>query len=90
MNPCPSDMPRTARRRRRRNAQCQAVLLHTSFKLRFNGHIITFPPMKSSNSSQIHLLILFIRPLVEQRESFEWLFARLAPTLAFRLVGENI
>lgn len=26
--------------------QCQTILLHTSFKLRFNGHIITFPPMK--------------------------------------------
>ena len=28
----------------RRKAQCQTILLHTSFKLRFNGHIITFPP----------------------------------------------
>lgn len=27
-------------------AQCQTILLHTSFKLRFNGHIITFSPMK--------------------------------------------
>lgn len=26
------------------NTQCQTLLLHTSFKLRFNGHIITFPP----------------------------------------------
>lgn len=26
--------------------QCQTILLHTSFKLRFNGHIITFSPMK--------------------------------------------
>lgn len=26
--------------------QCQTILLHTSFKLRFNGHIITSPPMK--------------------------------------------
>lgn len=26
--------------------QSQTILLHTSFKLRFNGRIITFPPMK--------------------------------------------
>lgn len=26
--------------------QCQTILLHTSFKLRFNGPIITSPPMK--------------------------------------------
>lgn len=30
----------------RYKTQCQTILLYTSFKLRFNGHIITSPPMK--------------------------------------------
>lgn len=32
--------------RRREETQCQIILLHTSVKLGFNGHIITFLPVK--------------------------------------------
>lgn len=43
----------TQTERRRYKTQCQTILLHTSVKLGFNGHIITFLPMKL-RQSQLH------------------------------------
>lgn len=39
-------LPATQTERRRGKTQCQTILLHTSVKLGFNGHIITFLSVK--------------------------------------------